>query len=69
MNCGTPKRDRLCVDPRGVNALTKLEFYPLPDLVDTVGLLGQCRIVTVLDMVSGYLQVGIEQRDKEKNCM
>ena len=66
MNNGTPKRDRLC---RGLNALTKLEFYPLSDIVDTVGLLGQYRISTILDMASGYLQVGIEERDREKNCI
>ena len=64
MNNGTPKRDRLC---RGLNALTKLEFYPLPKILDTLGLLGQCRIFTVLDMASGYLQVEIEERDREKN--
>ena len=29
MNNGTSKRDRLCVDPRGLNALTKLDFTPL----------------------------------------
>ena len=33
--------------------------------MDTVGLLGQCRIVAVLDMASGYLQVQIEERDRE----
>ena len=61
MNNGTPKR--------GVNALTKLEFYPLPDVVDTVGLLGRYRISTVFDMASGYLEVGIEERDREQNCI
>ena len=61
MNNGTTKR--------GKNALTNLEYYTLSDMVDTVGLLGRQRISTVLDMASGYLQVGIEERDREKNSI
>jgi hypothetical protein len=51
------------------NARTNLEYYTLSDIVDTVGLLGRYRISTVLDMASGYLQVGIEERYREKNCI
>ena len=45
---GTPKY-RLCVDLRGLNILTKPDAYPLPNIVDTLDSLGQCKICTVLD--------------------
>ena len=59
---GTPKY-RLCVDLRGLNALTKPDAYPLPNIVDTLDSLGQCKIFIVLDMASGYLQIEIEEKD------
>jgi Reverse transcriptase (RNA-dependent DNA polymerase). len=36
--------------------------------VDTLDLLGQCKIFTVLDMASGYLQIEIEEKDREKTA-
>ena len=55
---GTPKY-RLCVDLRGLNDLTKPDDYPLPNIVDTLDSLGQCKMFTVLDMKSGYVQIEI----------
>ena len=64
---GSPKY-RLCVDLRGLNALTKPDAYPLPNIVDTLDSLGQCKVFTVLDMASGYLQIESEEKDKEKTA-
>lgn len=44
---------RFCVDYRALNAVTKLEAYPIPNIVDTLDSLGQSRIFSVLDMASG----------------
>ena len=53
---------------RGLNALTKPDAYPLPNIVDTLDSLGQCKIFTVLDMASGYLQIDIAEKDREKTA-
>ena len=64
---GTPKY-RLCVDLRGLNSLTKPDAYPLPNITDTLDSLGQCKVFSVLDMASGYLQIEIAEEDKEKTA-
>ena len=59
---------RLCVDLRGLNALTKPDAYPLSNIMDTLDSLGQCKVFKVLDMASGHLQIEIEEKDKEKTA-
>ena len=59
---------RLCVYLRGVNVLTKPDAYPLPNIVDTLDSLGQSKVFSVLDMASGYLQIEIAEKDREKTA-
>jgi hypothetical protein len=48
---------RFCVDYRALNAVTKPDTYPIPNIVDTLDSLGCSKIFSVLDMASGYHRV------------
>ena len=59
---------RFCVDYRALNAVTKPDAYPIPNIVDTLDSLGQSCIFSVLDMTSGYHQIEIHPKDREKTA-
>jgi hypothetical protein len=59
---------RFCVDYRALNAVTKPDAYPIPNIVDTLDSLGHCKIFSVLDMASGYHQIPIKHENREKNA-
>jgi len=59
---------RFCVDYRALNAVTKPDAYPIPNIVDTLDSLGQSKIFSVLDMASGYHQIAIKPEHKEKTA-
>lgn len=59
---------RLCIDYRGLNAVTKRDFFPLPNLQETLDQLGQATLFTTLDLASGYWQVEGEPKDREKTA-
>src|SRR5207237_9011985 len=64
-----PKKDggyRLCLDYRKINAVTKKDVYPLPRMEDALDRLGGAKYFSVLDMLFGYYQIEVEDRDKEK---
>ena len=51
-----------------LNAVTKLDAYPILNIVDTLDSLGHSKLFTVLDMASGYHQISIKQKQRE-NCI
>jgi hypothetical protein len=59
---------RFCVDYRSLNAVTKPDAYPIPNIVDTLDSLGHSKIFSVLDMASGYLQIPIKPEHREKTA-
>jgi transposase InsO family protein len=62
------KKYRFCVDYRALNAVTKPDAYPIPNITDTLDSLGQSKIFSVLDMASGYHQIPIKPEHKEKTA-
>ena len=59
---------RFCINYRFLNAVTKPDAYPIPNIVDTLDSLGQSKIFSVLDMASGYHQIAIKPENREKTA-
>ena len=57
---------RFCVDFCRVNDLTRKDAQPLPRIDDTFDALGGACYFSTLDLASGYWQVEVDSRDREK---
>lgn len=56
---------RLCVDYRKLNAVTKPDRFPLPNLTDSVFSLHGVKYFSSLDLVRGYYQLPLESDSRE----
>ncbi|KAH0609353.1 uncharacterized protein H6S33_012839 [Morchella sextelata] len=59
---------RLCVDYRGLNAITIKNQYPLPLLKETLAKLSRAKYYTKLDLCWGYNQIRIAEGDEWKTA-
>ena len=65
------KRDgskRFCTDFRKLNLICKRSNWPLPVIDDMLAVLGNSKYFTTLDLKSGYWQIPLDERDKEKTA-
>jgi len=69
--CLVKKKDgtyRFCVDYRRVNAVSRRDAFPVPDIQDALdGLRGASYFATI-DLLSGYWQLGMTERAKERSA-
>jgi hypothetical protein len=59
---------RLCIDYRGLNAVTRKDAYPLPRVDDTLDELKDANFYTHLDLASGFWQVRVRDKDIHKTA-
>ena len=57
---------RFCVDYSKLNKHVPRDSFPLPNMEDHLDRLGKAKIFTVIDLASGFWQIPIEEKDKEK---
>ena len=66
-----PKSDgtlRFCLDYRKLNEVTRKDSYPIPRMDDCIDTLGKARIFSSRDANSGYWQIAMDERDREKTA-
>ena len=55
---------RFCIDYRRVNAVSRKDAFPIPDIQDALDSLRGARWFATLDLLSGYWQLGMTDRAK-----
>jgi len=69
--CLVKKKDgtfRFCVDYRRVNAVSRKDAFPVPDIQDALDNLRGARYFITADLLSGYWQLGLTDRAKERSA-
>ena len=59
---------RFCVDYRKLNSVTRKDDFPLPRIEDSLTSLTRAAWYSTLDLASGYWQVKVEERAREKTA-
>ena len=59
---------RFCVDYRRVNDISRKDAYPVPDIQDALDSLRGSQYFCTLDLLSGYWQLGLTERAKERSA-
>ncbi|XP_033237657.1 uncharacterized protein [Drosophila pseudoobscura] len=63
-----PGKVRLCLDSRKVNAVTKKDAYPLPQIDGILGRLPKAMFISSLDLKDAYWQVPLEPSSRDKTA-
>lgn len=51
------KEPRPCIDYRKLNAVTRDQLYPIPNIEERVEIVSSAKFVSLLDLTRGYWQV------------
>jgi len=69
--CMVKKKDdtyRFCIDYRRLNDVTKKDAFPVPDVKDALDSLRGAKYFATIDLLSGYWQLGLTERAKERSA-
>lgn len=61
-------RDRMCLDYRKINTVTKKDSYPLPRVSEILDRLGKTRYLSSIDLKDAYWQIPLTGDSKEKTA-
>ncbi len=56
---------RVCIDYRGLNAVTDQLQYPIPHIDDLLGKVGRAKVLSKLDLCKGYYQIPLQDASKD----
>ena len=59
---------RFCIDYRKVNAVSNSDAFPMPDIKDALDSLRGATCFATIDLLSGYWQLGLTERAKERSA-
>lgn len=59
---------RFCIDYRKLNAITIKDAYPIPNIQESLEMLSGACWYSTLDLASGYWQVSMDDKDREKTA-
>ena len=65
---GEEVQHRLVIDYRGLNNITKTDYFPLPNIQETIDKLSGATYFSTMDLASGYFQVQLHTADQEKTA-
>lgn len=60
--------DRMCLDSRKLNKVSKKDSYPLPRIDSILARLGKTRFLTSIDLKDFFLQIRLSDSSKEKTA-
>ena len=60
--------NRICVDYRKLNAITKFDAYPMPRIDEMLDAIGNAKYISTLNLAKGYWQIPMDQQDCEKTA-
>ncbi|XP_017465482.1 PREDICTED: uncharacterized protein LOC108358588 [Rhagoletis zephyria] len=63
-----PRKVRLCIDSRKVNAVTKKDSYPLPHINGLLSGLNDTYLISGIDLKDAFLQIKLTESSKEKTA-
>ncbi|KAG7305634.1 hypothetical protein JYU34_009728 [Plutella xylostella] len=61
-------KNRLCLDSRQLNKLTKKDSYPLPRVTSILDNLKNAQLLSTIDLKSAFWQIPLEETSKEKTA-
>lgn len=68
MDASGEMKYRMVIDYRKLNDITIDDKYPLPNINDLFDKLGKSTYFTTLDLASGYHQIEVEEKDRQKTA-
>ena len=60
--------NRICVDYRKLNAVTKFDAYPMPRIDEMLDAIGNAKYISTLNLAKGYWQIPMDKQDCEKTA-
>ena len=60
--------NRICVDYRKLNVITKFDAYPMPRIDEMLDAIGNAKYISTLDLAKEYWQIPMDQQDCEKTA-
>ena len=58
--------NRVVIDYRRLNEITRKDVYPLPSISDALNRLGGAKYFSAMDLVSGYWQIDLPEENQQK---